>query len=82
MSDQQSALEARILTALRASHAPLREGVLYERVARGDDTLSPDRFLATLERLATLGHLRVAVEHEPRGRETPPFQPRFWRVVD
>lgn len=82
VSERYTELEAGILAALRAAHAPLREVVLYERVSRNADGLTPERFLATLERLATLGHLRVWTEHDQLGRVAEPFEPRVWRVVD
>lgn len=82
MSGERAGLEGLITRTLGASREPLREIVLYQRVARVHAGLTPERFLAELERLATMGRLRVAVEHEQRTRDAPPFQPRFWRVVD
>jgi hypothetical protein len=82
MDDRQSALDLRILQALRAAREPLRESVLYERV-NGREAVRADLYLAALERLATLGHVRLSVEHDrPLQHDPEPFQPRYWRAVD
>lgn len=82
MNEQPSALDLRIMESLRAAREPLRESVLYERV-NGREAVGADLFLAALERLATLGHVRVSVEHDrPLQHDPEPFQPRYWRVVD
>jgi hypothetical protein len=73
-------LEARIMDVLRSAREPVREAVLYERLG-ADDRPSPERVIETLERMATLGHLRVAVERDRRAADPPPFEPRFWDVV-
>jgi hypothetical protein len=75
-------VEALVLQHLRAAHEPVREAVLYERVRADGSPASPQLFLAALERLATLGHLHVSVEHELPAHDPEPFQPRFWRVVE
>jgi hypothetical protein len=82
MNEQPSALDLRILESLRAAREPLRESVLYERV-NAREAVEAGLFLSALERLATLGHVRVSVEHEQTLQRDPePFQPRYWRVVD
>lgn len=82
MNDDPSALELRIVTAIRAAREPLRESVLYERV-NSREAVDAELFLAALEKLATMGHVRVTVEHDrPLQHDPEPFQPRFWRVVD
>jgi hypothetical protein len=74
-------VEERVMEALRAAHEPVREAVLYERVRAHGVQVDPDGFLAVLERLATLGHLRVAVDHELPARDPEPFQPRYYHPV-
>ncbi len=69
------------LEVLREAGEPVREAVLYERLtARGVD-VAPDAFIATLERLATGGRLRVSFEHDSTARDPEPFEPRFWSGV-
>lgn len=69
------------MEALRAAGEPVREAVLYERVlSRGADA-EPADFIASLERLATRGHVRVNVEHDLPAHDPEPFAPRFWSVV-
>jgi hypothetical protein len=60
----------------------VREAVLYERVLAHGCDAGPELFLAALERLATFGHLHVAVDHELPARDPAPFQPRFWHVIE
>jgi hypothetical protein len=82
MEDARPGLEALVLELLRAAGEPVREAVLYERVRAHGSDAGPELLLAVLERLATLGHLHVAVEHELPARDPEPFQPRFWRVLE
>ena len=72
-----------IMQALRRAREPVLESVLYERV-RPDraGAPTPAHFLAVLERLLTLGRIRVSVEREPRMRAEPPFQTRYYRSAD
>jgi hypothetical protein len=74
-------VEESVLELLRAAGEPVREAVLYERIRERLDDVDPELLLAVLERLATLGQLHMAVEHELPGRDPAPFQPRFWHVV-
>jgi hypothetical protein len=69
------------MEVLRSAREPVREAVLYERLGAAGDRPSPERFIATLERMAALGHLRVAVDRDGRAADPPPFEPRFWDVV-
>lgn len=82
MSISTAELETLITSSLRAAGGPLREVVLYDRVSRGRADLTPEHFLSTLGRLATLGHLGMSVEHNRPVVDVEPFQPRFWRVID
>jgi hypothetical protein len=82
MEEARRGVEARIMERLRAAGEPVREAVLYERVRGEGSDMSPDLFLAALERLATTGHLHVAVEHDLPARDPAPFQPRMWYVVE
>jgi len=75
-------VEATVMAALRRAGEPVRESVLFERVRDGHGDLSADAFLAVLERLGTLGHLHVRVEHDLPARDPAPFQPRYWHVVE
>lgn len=75
------AIAAAIEEHLRASGEPVREAYLYERV-RGDDVdASPEEFLGALLRLETEGHVHMDPVHDER-EDRPPFQPRFWRIVE
>ncbi|WP_217915137.1 hypothetical protein [Miltoncostaea marina] len=75
-------VEATLVELLRRAGGPVREAALYERARSRHDGLSAALYLAALERLATLGHLHVAVEHDFRANDPEPFGPRFWRVVE
>jgi hypothetical protein len=68
-----------VLAALLEAHQPLREQVLYERVRERGAAVSPEEFVALANDLATLGLVRVAVEHDLPSRDPAPFQPRFYR---
>ncbi len=68
-----------VLAALREAHQPLRESVLYERVRERGAAVSPEEFVALAADLATLGRVRVTVEHDLPARDRAPFQPRFYR---
>ena len=71
-----------VVESLRRAREPVRESALYERVREQHAGLTPQAFLAALERLGTEGLLHVAVEHDRRADDPPPFQPRYWRVVE
>lgn len=76
-------LAQEIMQRLRTAREPVLESVLYERVrAHRSGALAPDHFLAVLERLLTLGRIRVSVERESRVRAEPPFQARYYRSAD
>ena len=68
-----------ILEALGEAHQPLRESVLYERVLERGAPVSAEEFVALASDLATLGLVRVTVEHDLPSHDPPPFQPRFYR---
>lgn len=82
MEDAKPGVERLVLELLRAAREPVRESVLYERVQDRGQDVTPEFFLAVLERLATLGHLHVAVDHELSVRDPAPFEARFWHVVE
>ncbi len=82
MDEPITALDAIALSALRDAGQPVREAVLWERVRARGATATPELFLAALERLAELGHARVAFDHELPVRDPEPFQARAWRVVE
>ena len=75
-------VERTVVELLRRAGEPVREAALYERARSRHDGLTAALFLAALERLATLGHLHVSVEHGFRANDPEPFEPRFWRVVE
>jgi len=68
-----------VLDALREAHQPLRERFLYERVLERGAAVSPEEFVALANDLATLGLVRVTVEHDLPARDPAPFGPRFYR---
>lgn len=74
-------VEAGITTHLRASGEPVREVFLYERVRADGVDVSGEDFIAVLLRLETEGHVHMDPVHDER-RDPPPFEPRFWRIVD
>lgn len=78
MADDE--LHAKIIEHLRASGEPVREAFLYERVG-GPGASSPGHFIDALMRLEVEGHIHMDPVHDER-RDPPPFQPRFWRVID
>lgn len=81
MEELISGVESSVMDVLRAAGEPLREAVLYERVRARRDDVDPELLLAVLARLATTGHLHVALEHDMPGRDPAPFQARFWHLV-
>jgi hypothetical protein len=72
-----------IMEALRRAREPVFEPVLYERV-RGlpEHDVTPERFLAVLERLLMLGRIRLSLERETPQRAPAPFQARYYRPHD
>jgi predicted component of type VI protein secretion system len=78
-ADAEEQLSKLLLGALREAHQPLRESVLYERLLERGAAVSPEEFVSLAHDLATLGLVRVAVEHDLPARDPPPFQPRFYR---
>ena len=82
MEDAKPGVERLVLELLRAAREPVRESVLYERVQDRGQDVTPEFFLVILERLATLSHLHVAVDHELSVRDPAPFEARFWHVVE
>lgn len=81
MEDTITRLDAAVLEALRAAGAPVRESFLFERIRDRGNDVAPEVFLTALERLAELGHVHVAFDHETPSRDPEPFQARVWRVV-
>jgi len=76
-------LETLALSHLRASHEPLREFALYDRVAAdAGGTVSPSDFVDAMERLMTAGRVHVIADRDPFRRDPEPFQPRYYRVVE
>lgn len=67
---------------LRQAREPVREAVLYERARDRGAEIGAEAFLDVLERLATLGHVRIAVEHDLPARDPAPFGPRFYYPAD
>ncbi len=77
------AIAVAIMASLREAGEPVREAVLAERVgARLGQPADPERFLSVLERLVTQGHLSVSVEHDLRAQDPPPYQPRYYHLID
>jgi hypothetical protein len=64
--------------ALDEAGQPLRERVLYERVLERGGALSDDEFVALMAEMATLGMVRLSVEHDRRAGDPEPFGPRFY----
>jgi hypothetical protein len=78
-----SELSEAILTLLRRAGEPVREAILYERVAaRMSPPPDPDRFVAAVSHLVAEGRVRIDIEHEIDVHDPAPFQPRFYRHVD
>jgi len=76
-------IERSVLDHLRASHEPLREFALYDRVATDlGDAISPDTFVSSMERLMTSGRVHVIADRDPMRADPAPFQPRYYRVVE
>lgn len=75
-------VERAVMGELRGAGEPVRESVLHERLRADGLDIAPDGLIAVLEHLAVQGHLRVSVEHELPTRENPPFEARWWRVVE
>ncbi len=71
-----------VLRALDEAHQPVRESVLYERVVRLGAALSPDQFVALASEMATLGMVRISVEHDLPAHDDAPFGPRFYLRAD
>ena len=77
------ALPTAIIASLREAGEPVREAALAERVGRRlGEAPDPERLLAVLERLVTQGHLSVSVEHDLRVQDPPPYQPRYYHLID
>jgi hypothetical protein len=72
-------LDELVLVALHRAGEPVREAVLYERVrSRAPMRLSPEAFLASLDRLVTSRRAQVRIEHELPGHDPEPFAPRYY----
>ncbi|MGA0068607.1 MAG: hypothetical protein ACO3PB_04020 [Miltoncostaeaceae bacterium] len=74
-------IEAAIERHLRASGEPVREAFLYERVSADGIDVAPDDFIAALVRLEVEGRLHVDPVHD-EVRDSDPFAPRFWRIIE
>jgi adenylosuccinate lyase len=72
-----------IVTALRAAGEPVREAVLYERVAdRVPVRPTPQHFIATLKHLAVERHVAISPDHQPPRRPDPePFEGLYYRLL-
>jgi hypothetical protein len=66
------------LQALDEARQPLRESVLYERVIERGGALSDGEFVALMAEMATLGMVRLTVEHDLPAGDPEPFGPRFY----
>lgn len=76
-------LEQLALVHLRAAREPVREFVLYDRVAAAcERPVSADAFVVAMDRLMTDGRVHVIADHEPMGRDPAPFSPRYYRIVE
>jgi len=82
MTSTLAEVEAAIMDALRAAREPVAESVLYERVRSRGVSVAPGAFMDVAERLATEGHVHVAFEHELPATPPPPFEARFYRVIE
>jgi hypothetical protein len=72
-------LDELVLVALHRAGEPVREAVLYERVrSAAPMRLSPETFLASLDRLVTLRRAQVHIDHELPVRDPEPFSPRYY----
>ena len=76
-------LREAIVGALRTAGEPVREAVLFERVA--DRVASPptaEHFVATLAHLAVENHVAIAPDHDPpRTPDPAPFEGRYYRLI-
>ena len=71
-----------IVAHLRSAGEPVREAVLFERVAAGlRPAPTTDHFLAALTMLEAHGRVRMRVEHDLPAHDPAPFQPRYYFVV-
>jgi hypothetical protein len=76
-------LETLALSHLRASHGPLREFALYDRVAAdADRAITPGAFLDAMERLMTAGRVHVIADRDQFRRDPEPFEARYYRLVE
>jgi len=76
------AVQRAVMDALRTAREPVRESVLHERVLTRGVDVSPEAFVQSVERLATLGHVHVSFERGTSVSDPAPFQPRYFRSVD
>ena len=82
-SPMSEAVESCVLEHLRASHEPVREFSLYDRVAADlGAQVTPDRFIDALERLMTTGRVHVIADTDAVRPDPAPFQPRYYRLVE
>lgn len=76
-------LDNLVLGHLRASHEPIREFALYDRVAADVDAhVAPEVFVETMERLMTGGRVHVTFDRDSSQRDPEPFSPRYYRVME
>lgn len=80
--DDTRQVEAAVSAHLRASHEPVREMFLYERVRADVVDVSPDDFVAVLLRMEVQGRVYMDPAHDDAPRDPEPFQPRFWRIIE
>lgn len=80
--ETDTTLHEAILTHLRASGAPVREAFLFERVAPDvARSLTPAHFVHALTWLETQGRVHRVPGGADGPADSPPFQPRFWRII-
>jgi hypothetical protein len=80
---ETSGLSQVVLDFLRQAGEPVREAILYERVAGlAKPPPSAERFLAAVSHLVAEGRVRIDVEHELEVDDPAPFEPRYYRNLD
>lgn len=83
MASRIEEIESLVMDALRAAGEPVREVVLFERVNVRGASVDPATFQACLERLESLGHVRVRLERRDMPSHDPaPFEARYYYPAD
>ena len=80
---ETSRLSQVILDVLRQAAEPVREAILYERVAgHVKPPPSAERFIAAVSHLVAEGRVRIDIEHELQVADPAPFESRYYRPLD